>query len=181
MSDEKRNVHHVYDGIEEEDNRLPGWWLFILFATIVFGLGYWWAYHSMGWLPGPGVAYAAERQAQLQKLASSEVVSDDALLALTNDPAIVAEGKQTFTTTCASCHGVDGQGLVGPNLTDAYHLHGPKPMNVLDAVSKGFPDKGMPPWGPVLGPKRARSAAVFVLTLRGKNLPGKAPQGELAP
>ena len=181
MSDEKRNVHHVYDGIEEEDNQLPGWWLFILFTTIVFGLGYWWAYHSMGWLPGPGAEYAAEHQAQLQKLASSEAVSDDALLALTKDPAIVAEGKQTFTTTCASCHGAEGQGLVGPNLTDGYHLHGPKPMNVLDAVSKGFPEKGMPPWGPVLGPKRARSAAVFVLTLRGKNLPGKAPQGEPAP
>jgi len=66
---------------------------------------------------------------------------------------------------------------VGPNLTDKFWIHGAGPEDLLKAVNEGFPDKGMPPWGKMLGDEKTRNVVAFVLTLKGKNLPGKEPQG----
>ena len=70
MSQEKKSevrVHHVYDGIVEEDNHLPNWWLAILFGTIVFGFGYWFVFETTQALPNPGAAYKLE-SAELARL-----------------------------------------------------------------------------------------------------------------
>ena len=104
--------------------------------------------------------------------------SDEAIIALTQDPAKVEEGKQVFASTCAACHAAEAQGLVGPNLTDKFWIHGNKPTDIVKAVTDGFPDKGMPPWGPVLGPEKVRKVAAFIVTLKNTNHPGKDPQGE---
>jgi cytochrome c oxidase cbb3-type subunit 3 len=50
-------------------------------------------------------------------------------------------------------------------------------MDVFQVVRDGVPDKGMPSWGRMLTPVELREAVAYVGTLRGKNLPGKAPQG----
>jgi cytochrome c oxidase cbb3-type subunit 3 len=77
-----------------------------------------------------------------------------------------------------ACHQADGSGLVGPNLTDAYWLHGGQPLDILHTVTNGVPEKGMVAWLSQLGPRRVEDVTVYVLTLKGKNLPGKEPQGE---
>lgn len=180
MSDEKKpGVKHVFDGIEEMDNRLPNWWLATLWGAIIFAFGYWFYYH-----PGHMGPSAQERyqgaMAEHQKLLESHKPksTDDVLLALAKDPAAIAAGAEVFKTNCAACHGPEGQGLVGPNLTDKYWLHGGKPLQIQGTVSKGFVEKGMPAWEPVLGADRVQKVAAFVLSLKGKNVPGKAPQGE---
>ncbi len=171
-------VVHVYDDIEEEDNHLPNWWLFILFATMVFSFGYWFVFHTTRALPTPPEVYSAEVAALQKKQALANPVSDEALLALSQDPSAVADGEKVFATTCVACHAQQGQGLVGPNLTDKFWIHGNKPADLLRAVMNGYPEKGMPPWGKALGDEKTRKVIAFVLSIKGKNLPGKAPQGE---
>jgi cytochrome c oxidase cbb3-type subunit 3 len=174
----REKIVHVYDDIEEEDNQLPRWWLFILFGTIVFGFGYWFVYHTARLRPTPNVAYRAEVQALLEARIRANPASPEAVLAMASDAGRVAEGREVFMTTCAACHGQEGEGVIGPNLTDRYWIHGATPAAILTAAVDGFPAKGMPAWGPILGPDQAAKAAAFVLTLKGRNLPGKPPQGE---
>jgi len=176
-STQKKAVH-VYDDIVEEDNHLPNWWLFILYATILFSFAYWLVYHTTKTLPQPGEAYRAQIEALNKARASANPMSPEALVALSKDPAVLAEGQQVFATTCAACHGQQGEGLIGPNLTDGFTIHGVAPQAVLDSVMNGYPDKGMPPWGQLLGPDKTRKVAAYVLTLPGKNVAGKAPQGQ---
>lgn len=179
MSNEPQDkVVHRYDDIEEEDNKLPNWWLFILFATIVFGFGYWLVFHTTKALPDIHTAYVDEVERIKKARAVANPTSDEAIIALAADPAQVVEGKKVFDSTCASCHAASGEGLVGPNLTDKFWLHGNTPGAIVKSVNEGYAEKGMPPWGPILGADKVRKVAAYVVSIKGRNLPGKAPQGE---
>lgn len=177
-------LDHDFDGIREYDNRLPNWWLFILYGTIVFSLGYWLFFHTFGLGKLPVARYEAEMvaatEAQLARMAK-EGLNDDALLLMSTLPEKVSEGKQIFDQYCVVCHLADGSGSVGPNLTDEYWIHGNKPMDIYNVVTHGVPAKGMAAWGNQLGPRRVESVVAYVLTIRNQNLPGKAPQGDHYP
>jgi len=179
-TDPDNKVVHVYDGIEEEDNHLPNWWLAILIGSIVFGFAYWYVYHTAKLRPTPAVAYQAEVDKILAARAAASPTSPTALLAVVADPAALAEGKQAFMTTCAACHGQNGEGIIGPNLTDRNWIYGAQPADLIKAAIEGFPAKGMPAWGPIIGNERALKAAAFVWTIKNSNAPGgKAPQGDI--
>ncbi len=166
-----------YDDILEEDNHMPNWWLVILFGSIVFGFGYWLAFHTTEIFPNPLAVYKADVDALKKARAAANPTSEEALTTLGASAEAVAEGQKVFASTCAACHGQNAEGLVGPNLTDKFWLHGNASKDILKAVGEGFPEKGMPAWGPVIGDTKARNVTAFVLSLRGKNLPGKEPQG----
>ncbi len=100
---------------------------------------------------------------------------------LADDPAAQHEAKGLFTASCAACHGAEGQGAVGPNLTDAAWLHGSAPLQIHASITTGFPDKGMAPFKNLLGERKVRLLAGYVLTLKGKNLKGKPPEGVTEP
>jgi len=171
-------VVHIYDDIREEDNRLPDWWLGILFGSIVFAFGYWFVFETAAALPGPLATLKTELAEQAKKRAEAGPVTDEALLVLSKDGATVAEGRKTFVSTCAPCHGAEAQGVVGPNLTDKFWLHGGRPTAIHHSITNGYPEKGMRPWGQVLGAERVRTVAAYVVSLKGKNLPGRPPQGD---
>jgi len=185
MSDEKipsgPDTGHDYDGIREHDNVLPNWWLATLFISLIFGLGYWIYYHVMnaGQLPADEYAAELDNAAKAARAAAAQrgELNDAQLLQMAGAPGTVASGKQTFSQSCASCHGAQGEGLIGPNLTDTAWLHGGRPTQILKTVAGGVAAKGMPAWEPVLGAARVEEAVAYVLTLKGKNLPGKAPEG----
>ncbi|MFE8600925.1 cbb3-type cytochrome c oxidase N-terminal domain-containing protein [Archangium violaceum] len=179
-ANDKPGVLHVYDGIEEMDHHLPNWWLFILWSTIVFGFCYWFYYQVSGTGPSSMEVYKAEAAEAARNAASNKPVSDEALLSLMQDAQSVEQGKAQFTQQCASCHGQKGEGLIGPNLTDKFWLHGGKPMDIHKTVAEGVVVKGMPAWERTLGAERVRSIVAYVLTLKDTNVPGKAPQGEPA-
>jgi cytochrome c oxidase cbb3-type subunit 3 len=179
--DSDRLLAHEYDGIEEYDNPLPGWWVWIFWATIAFSLGYW-LYYQIG--PGPSVIaqydadvrVAAERQAKLAP--SAGAASDDVILVLTKNPQAMASAKEIFTARCLACHGPQGQGLVGPNLTDDYWMHGRRATEILRTISEGVPEKGMVPWRDQLKPEELQMITAYVLSLAGTNPPNpKPPQG----
>lgn len=172
---------HDYDGIQEFDNRLPNWWLWILYGSIVFALGYWLYYHtySVGNLPEQKyqieVAKAAE--AQLARMAGRET-TDESLMLMAQVPAQVEAGRELWEKNCVECHLADGSGKIGPNLTDSYWLHGNKPLDIRHTIDKGVVAKGMVAWGEQMSQSKIDQLAAYVLTLKGKNLPGKEPQGE---
>jgi cytochrome c oxidase cbb3-type subunit 3 len=177
MSD-KSIVHHVYDGIEEHDNVLPNWWLGILWTTIVFAFGYWFYFHVVEAAPGQLGEYQLEASEAARKASDNKPLSDETLLAMVKDDSATASGKQLFQQNCASCHGAEGQGLIGPNLTDNAWLHGGKPVDIHKTIAEGAVAKGMPAWERTLGQARVRALTAYVLTLKGRNLTGKPPQGE---
>lgn len=173
---------HVYDDIEEEDNHLPNWWMFILISTMIFSFGYWFVYHTLKVMPNPPTVYADDvKQFKIEH--PPVVSSDDQLIAISKDPAVVEEGKKVFVSTCAACHGPYGQGIIGPNLTDKYWLHGNKPSEIANTVTNGYAEKGMPAWGKTLGDEKVRKVVAYVLTLKNSTLPAdvkpKDPQGDL--
>jgi cytochrome c oxidase cbb3-type subunit 3 len=172
-------VIHVYDGIEEQDNRLPNWWLAILWGTLVFGLGYWLYYETAGAGVYPREALKADlaQLAKQQAEAAKGPLTDEMLVKLSHDVKVTAAGQAAFQSTCAACHGASGEGLIGPNLTDKFWLHGGKPTDIHRTISGGAVEKGMPAWERTLGPERVRQLAAYVLTLKGKDVAGKAPQG----
>ena len=177
-SSEKQGILHVYDDIEEMDNHLPNWWLFLLWGSIIFSAGYWYYYHVGGLGPSSVAVYTAEAEAFEKKMAAQQPDSDLALGLLAKNPEVVAQGKESFMQTCAACHGPQGQGTIGPNLTDNAWLYGGKPMDLHKVVSEGVVAKGMPAWGRTLGAERVRSIVAYVLTNKNTHVAGKPPQGE---
>jgi cytochrome c oxidase cbb3-type subunit 3 len=183
MSNEQDKVReHTFDGIQEYDNKLPNWWLWTLYGSIVFALAYWLVVHTIAVSDTPHEALQKEMvaaaEAQLARAAEGGL-TDESLELMATIPDRVAEGRALFEQYCVVCHGNQGEGGVGPNLTDQYWLHGASPLDQHAVVTDGVPAKGMAAWGNQLGPRRVETVVAYVLTLRGQNVPGKAPEGEL--
>jgi len=174
---------HVYDGIVEHDNKLPLWWQLTLYGAVLFALAYWFG-RRLDAFPSPEQAFArdmaAQRAVEAERARARGTIDDSTLATLGKDPTTIEQGKSLFTATCAPCHRADGGGNIGPNLTDAYWLHGSKPTDIFHSVHDGVPAKGMPTWGPQLGDEKVETVVAFVLSIRNTNVPGgKAPQGEV--
>lgn len=173
---------HVFDGIEEFDNKLPNWWLWIMYGSIVFGLCYWIVFHTLQIRSLPREKFAQEmlaaQEVELARVAASGV-SNESLVMMSEMPAKVAEGREIFVKHCVACHLDDARGLVGPNLTDDAWIHGCQPMDMLKTVSDGVAAKGMPSWANQLGPTRMQAVVSYIFTLRNTNVAGgKAPEGQ---
>ncbi|MFW5830419.1 MAG: c-type cytochrome [Planctomycetota bacterium] len=106
-------------------------------------------------------------------LAGSLMAADD------YEAYLLERGEWVFERRCMVCHGNEGRGLVGPNLTDNYWLYGPDKDTLIDIISKGREDKGMPAWDKELSRGELGAVLRYVMSLRGRDLPGKEPQGEL--
>jgi cytochrome c oxidase cbb3-type subunit 3 len=169
-------THHVYDGIREDDHPLPVWWLGTFFVTVFFSLGYWFWYHSVEAGRSLEQIYAAEVDA-LPKASAIASMGDDAIAALERDEGAITRGKEAYAQNCVACHLAQGQGSIGPNLTDPYWIHGGDAKSVMTTIAQGVAAKGMPAWGALLGEKKVLDLYAYVATLRHTNVPGKAAQG----
>jgi mono/diheme cytochrome c family protein len=87
------------------------------------------------------------------------------------DDAIIKQGRQTFSTYCAPCHGPEGAGLLAPNLTDAEVLHGESLAEIVKVIGEGVPARSMPPWGGVLDDATTEATAHYVMSIMDDNLP----------
>lgn len=174
-------LDHNYDGIRELDNHLPPWWTWLFYGTIAWAAIYLVVYHVGGWLPLSTEEYLAEVE-EIQKLRTSQQVVqiDETALEFTADPEFINKGKEIFVSNCASCHRNDGGGGIGPNLTDAYWLHGGSVRDIFAVIKNGVPEKGMISWAAILKPEEIRDAAFFIMSIQGTNpVEAKAPQGEI--
>jgi cytochrome c oxidase cbb3-type subunit 3 len=183
MSDDNL-LHHNYDGIQEHDNPAPLWLTRTFIGCIVFAGVYFAWYHVAGKGTTPQEDFSvawSEYQEMRKQVAQSQVVPvDEATLdADAKNQDLLTHGREIFAARCTGCHTADGRGLVGPNLTDDFQIHGHTRLDIYNTVSGGVAEKGMPAWIEQLPQPDVVAVASFVSTLRGTNVPGgKAPQGE---
>lgn len=250
-------IEHDYDGIQEYDNDLPGWWKALFLITIIFGIGYLLYYHVLGIGDLSRTEYMKELnphyskdlaqasgglispyhspffandenltprvKMELEKIADATFdqalmramsKADDAQMAKLKgafpeiynryvtggpvsapgakgaeepviaaplkDAASLADGKAVYEKNCVQCHGKGGEGIIGPNLTDDYWIHGGTISDVVKTIRAGVPDKGMITWKGLLTNDQIDHVGSFIMVkLQGTHPPNpKGPQGE---
>lgn len=168
---------HVYDGIQEYDQRLPNWWLWTFYIMIIWFVVYWVGYYSFGAFRSDVERLDAEiaridgvKAKELEAMMSS--LDDPVLWEMSRNSQLVAAGRETFLKTCSVCHGDDlsatrdGIQLPGLPLSDSEWKYGGKPLEVFHIVAQGSPDKtkGMVGWEPALGAKKVAEVVAFILS-----------------
>ncbi len=177
-------LDHNYDGIRELDNKLPPWWIYLFYATIIFALVYMLRFHVFGGydqkLEYQREMAAAQAQIEEYKKTAKDLIDANTVELLTDADDIKA-GETIFTGNCAVCHKVDLGGAIGPNLTDDYWVLGGGIKNVFHTISEGGrAGKGMISWKSSLKPSEMAQVASYVLSMHGTNpADAKDPEGEL--
>jgi cytochrome c oxidase cbb3-type subunit 3 len=176
-------LDHDYDGIKELDNALPPWWKYGFYITIFVAVFYLLKFEVWHTGMNPTEEYlsemtAAKIQTDAYLVAAKENVDENTVVLL--DAAGAAAGKVLFAKTCTPCHLSEGQGLVGPNLTDDYWIHGGGTKDIFKTIKYGYPDKGMQSWQTTYSPVQMQQLVTYIKSLRGTHPPNpKAPQGNL--
>jgi len=171
-----------HDGIQEFDNQLPRWWVWLFKLSILFSVLYLMWFHVLGLGKGQEQQYAdkvaqaeAAREARLQRQMEEMDFSVPS-----QNPEVLAQGEQIYQSNCASCHHSTGRGLIGPNLTDAHWIHGADFEDNMDVIANGVLEKGMQAWKNLLSLRQRHAVASYIYSLRGNNPPQpRAPEGDL--
>lgn len=175
------DLNHDYDGIRELDNKVPAWWRYAFYASILFGGIYMYRMFVADTIPNQlqelseANHIAAIQKAEYLKHAANNV--DENTVAML-DASGIAEGSALFTKNCLACHGDKGQGGVGPNLTDEYWLHNGGIKDIFHSIKYGWPEKGMKAWKDDFSPVQIAQLSSYIKSIQGTNPPGgKEPQG----
>lgn len=176
---------HNYDGIREYDNPMPGWWLWILWATIIWSPLYILGVHFLDVIPTYEEDLAAS-QAEIVEIREAFEAANptfqatpETLAEYIGNPEHIEAGAALFATNCAACHRQDGGGLIGPNLTDEFWIHGGTDVDVFNVITAGVISKGMAPWGPILSNEARAQLVAYVRSLEGTSpADAMAPQGD---
>ena len=144
---------HAWDGIEELNNPLPRWWLWTLYACIIWAVGYSIAYPAWPMISGAtsGLLGYSTRAEVAKDIAAHDAKNQDLVAQLASvdlaalDPASdlhrygVARGGAVFRAQCSQCHGSGAAGAVGyPNLLDNDWLWGGDIENIAYSVRHGI-------------------------------------------
>jgi cytochrome c oxidase cbb3-type subunit 3 len=144
---------HEWDGIKELDTPLPRWWLWTLYATIVWGIGYVIAYPAwplistttqglLGYSSRADLHMAVAEHADAQKIYTDAIAAIE-MDALADDEDLAqfarAGGAAIFRTYCSQCHGSGATGAKGyPNLQDDDWLWGGTAEDIRQSIAHGI-------------------------------------------
>lgn len=172
--EEDKLLDHEYDGIRELDNHMPFWWLWLFFVTIVFAVMYLLYYQVLGWGPTQIEEYKQEVAAAEARYGGPEEEKPEEAFAwaVSDNEEDITAGKKLFTSStqlCFTCHGNNAQGMVGPNLTDKYWLHGCMPKEIANSIIHGYPEEGMLPYGSgaKLNNEQVQQIISYIASLQG--------------
>jgi len=168
---------HVWDGdLEELNNPLPVWWLYMFYFTLVFGIIYLLIY------PGSGVFSGAIKWSEVGQYKQEMKVAEQKygplyekyraqdIKAVAANPKALKIGQRLFMTYCTACHGSDAGGGPGfPNLRDQDWLYGGQPESIKASIAMGR-NGAMPPWGAVLGADGVHNVSEYVMSLSGRKV-----------
>ncbi len=177
-------MDHEYDGIREYDNPTPGWWHLIFMATVLFAGIYIPVYHFSDMTVSIQESWRESQVAEFKRIFGKvgDLQPDEAtIVRMMNDETMLAVAQSTFVGNCAVCHGKDGSGINGVNLTDNSYKNVKKLEDVLTTITKGANLGAMPGWEQRLSQNERIIVAAYVAKLRGKNLAGRAAEGEEIP
>ena len=176
-------LDHNYDGIKELDSRVPPWYSGLFYGTIIFAVYYMLIFHVFD--TGKLMYDEYEEEMKFAAIQKAELMNTGSMLTeenvtLLSDDASLFSGKEIYDANCVACHTADGGGLVGPNLTDEYWIHGGGIKNIFKVVKYGVPSKGMISWQTQLNPLQIQEVSSYIMTFQGTTpLSPKAPEGEI--
>jgi cytochrome c oxidase cbb3-type subunit 3 len=172
---------HEYDGIKELDNPLPPWLKYIFYVTIVISFSY---LILLFVFKDEDIIQRKEYRKEMMaaKVGSDAAAKEEAVKEAVkpmSQEEILLAGKITYDKICVVCHGKFGEGLVGPNFTDDYWIHGNKAEDLKKVIVEGIIEKGMISYKSQLNNKQIDQVIAYILSLKGTNPPNpKAPQGD---
>ncbi|MBM3275267.1 MAG: c-type cytochrome [Candidatus Sericytochromatia bacterium] len=154
---------HAIDGIEEYDNPLPRWWVWLFYGTIVFAAGYWILYPTVPGIAGTlGWSQYTSYAKEVAAVPKPQAPGAGAMRSALADAALVEAGKVVYSRSCAACHGPTASGAIGPSLLDDKWVRGKgDPEDILEIVQNGTA-KGMPAWKGQLTPTDLVNVTAFV-------------------
>ncbi len=177
-------LDHNYDGIKELDNKLPPWWLYSFYATIIFAFGYMAYYHVFDGdtqdMEFQNEMAAAQVAIEEYKKNAPELINAENVTLMT-DAADIEKGQSLCQVTCMACHAVDGGGGIGPNLTDDHWILGGGIKNIYHTISEGGrAGKGMIAWKSSLSPVEMQQISSYIISLQGTTPAApKEPEGDI--
>lgn len=179
-------MDHEYDGIRELDNHMPTWWLWLFYVTIAFAAVYMLYYEVFLWGPNQHELYEMEMAAAEEKYGAPEEQNpvEDFTWAVSTDPADIAAGKEIYMSSdqiCFTCHGGNGQGMVGPNLTDDMWLHGCQPKDIAAGIINGYQQQGMLAYGSgsKISNEKVQHLVSYIASLQGTE-PANAKEADMS-
>ena len=167
ITQEQLITDHDYDGIRELDNDLPPWWKYLFYISIVFAIVFWMVYHVFKVGDLQDVKYEKEMAAAAEMYKDSGSSIDATTIVIANDDESLTDGKETYDKICSVCHGKNGEGLIGPNFTDEYWIHGGSIGDMYTIVITGVLEKGMISYKDQLSPKKIQNVLSYIISLIG--------------
>ncbi|MEX2578986.1 MAG: cbb3-type cytochrome c oxidase N-terminal domain-containing protein [Verrucomicrobiales bacterium] len=168
---------HEYDGIQEYDQKLPNWWLFTFYITIVWFVVAWLAYYQLPIhlpddherLNGRLALIEERKRTELEGMLAS--LTNESLREMSENPQHTAAGRAVYEAKCLACHGPDlsatlnGAPLPGVPLDDNEWKYGSTPLDIMNIVTNGSPDvtKGMIPWKSQLSGSEIAQVVSYIL------------------
>lgn len=179
LTNDRLIADHDYDGIKELDNDLPPWWKWLFYICVAFGI----IYMVRLWVLDSDDLYQDreynKEMADAARATPNQETAEFDLVVLT-DATSLENGKVTYDKICQVCHLLDGGGLVGPNFTDDYWIHGNSLDDMWETVNNGVIEKGMIAYKDQLSQTQRLEVISYIITLRGTTpAKPKAAEGEL--
>lgn len=179
-------LEHDFDGIREFNNPPPPWLMWLFYITIIFAAFYW--FNMQVFKKGLTSEQRYEKEMAKaeavlsQKAEIEKVAAETSKIEFLTDADNLAAGEKIFAgKVCITCHGnqLEGKEGLGPNLTDAYWIHGNKVTDLIKIITEGNIQKGMTPYKGQLSDEEMLQVASYIWSKQGSNPENaKAPEGE---
>jgi cytochrome c oxidase cbb3-type subunit 3 len=148
----------------------------IIFALLVIGAVGFLSIDHQGQVKVDQYGLTSQQSMDIKKLGDLKG-DEQTILFYMNDAPMMEAMRGIFMSQCATCHGANGAGATGPNLTDNHYLIIKNVEGIFKNIKWGSIAKGMPPWNGILTETEMVLLTAYVAKLRGTSTEGKFSEG----